>query len=268
MMPYVTGEREGEFPLHLDVCKRMLPYFFAACNWNYARDGIAYVQMMENFPGNVLNRLMKGEHVLWLLDGLWNAIWMDMTIESIYMSMGKGLSRLIGVTTRERTAKVWVNDHHLCRDLLSELNTLRNSENVGTTRHKEEEDRRIKSNQLDRKMLQNTWEKCIHPLSVDTHNNLRTLVNIYTGEEDGEHVNVSKAVEIEQKQMVQFCGSLPQGFRKRLSTKVVTMADSKKTKMKSVVAPFNTNLSSLVSFNCWGRTNSISQHSLTMSCLL
>ena len=70
MMLYVRAEREGEFALHLDACKRMLPYFLAASHWNYARDGIAYVQMMENLPGNVLNPLMKGEHVVRLRDGL------------------------------------------------------------------------------------------------------------------------------------------------------------------------------------------------------
>ena len=89
MMLYARLER-GEFALHLDVCKRMLSYFFAASHWNYARDGIAYVQMMDNLPGNVWNPLMKQEHVVTLQDGLWNAIWMDMTIESTYMRMGIG----------------------------------------------------------------------------------------------------------------------------------------------------------------------------------
>ena len=70
MMLYVRAEREGELALHLDVGKRMLPYFLAASHWNYARDGTAYVQMMENLPGNVLNPLMKGEHVVRLRDGL------------------------------------------------------------------------------------------------------------------------------------------------------------------------------------------------------
>ena len=96
MMLYARLER-GEFALHLDVCKRMLSYFFAASHWNYARDGIAYVQMMDNLPGNVWNPLMKQEHVVTLQDGLWNAIWMDMTIESTYMRMGIGPSGPISV---------------------------------------------------------------------------------------------------------------------------------------------------------------------------
>ena len=178
MMLYVRGEIEGEFALHLDVCNMMLSYFFAASHWNYDRDGIAYVQMMENIPGNVLNPLMKGEHVVRLQERLWNAVWMDMAIESTYMGMGKGPLGLIGVTTQERTVKVWVNGHNLCNELLSELNILRNNDNVDRTKHNEEGDGRIKADQLDRKKLQNTLEKWIHPLSVDTHKNSRTLVNI------------------------------------------------------------------------------------------
>ena len=159
-------------------------------------------------------------------------MWMDIAIESTYMRMGKGPLSLIGVTTQEMTVKVWANGHSLCNELLSELDTLTNSDNVHRTKHKEEGDGRIKADQLDRKKLQNTLEKCIHPLSVDTHKNSRTLVNIYTGEEAGEDVNVNKAVEIGQKQMVEFSTSVPQGFRKTLSTKLVTMAKSKKTKRR------------------------------------
>ena len=54
IMLYVKAEREGEFALHLDVCRKMLPYFFVACHWNYAADGAVYVQLMENLPGYVL----------------------------------------------------------------------------------------------------------------------------------------------------------------------------------------------------------------------
>ena len=242
IMLYVRAEREGEFALHHDVCKKMLPYFFAACHWNYARDGVVYVQMMENLPGYVLNPLMKREHIVRLHEVLWNSISTDMAIESTCMKIGKGPSGLIGVTTQERTVKVWANGHHLCSNLLSELDNLRSSDSKDRTKHNEEGYGRIKADQIDRKKLQDNLEKCIHPLQVDTHKNWNTLVNIYTGEEVGEDVNVNKAVEIGQKQMKEFCSSLPQGFRERLSTKVKSMAESKKTKQISVVAPFNTEL--------------------------
>ena len=82
------------------------------------------------------------------------------------------------------------------------------------------------------KSYRTPWKNVFIPLSVKTNKNSRTLVNIYTCEEAGEDVNVNKAVEIGQKQMVEFCTSVPQGFRETLSTKFVTMAKSKKTKRR------------------------------------
>ena len=238
MRLYVRAEREGEFALHLDVCKRMLPYFFAASHWKYARDGVAYVQMMENLPDNVLNPLIKGQHIVRLQDRLGNAIWTDMAIESTYMRMEKGPLGLTGARTQESTVKVWANGHHLCNELLLGLDTLRNSDKADRTKHNEEGDEKIKADQL----LQNILEKHSHPHLVDTHKNLVSLVNIYTIEKAGENVDVNKAVENGQEQMAEFCASLPQGFRGRLATKVVAMAESKKTKRRLVVIPFSTEL--------------------------
>ena len=141
--------------------------------------------MMENPPGNVLNPLIKREHVVRLQHRFWYAIWMNMAIESTYMRIGKEPSGLISVTTQKRTVKVWANSYHLCNELLSELDTLTNSDNVDRTKHKQEGDGRIKVDKLDRKKLQNTLEKCIHTLSLETHKHSRTLVNIYTDKEAG-----------------------------------------------------------------------------------
>ena len=91
-------------------------------------------------------------------------------------------------------------------------------------------------------MLQNTLEKYTHPHLIDTHINSGSLVNIYTVEKAGKNFDINKAVENGQKQMAEFCASLPQGFRGRLATKVVAMAESKKTKRRFVVVPFNTEL--------------------------
>ena len=63
---YIRAEREGEFALHLHPCKDMLPYFFAAGHWNYARDGVAYVRMMEKLPPSLLDHFMKSELVIHL----------------------------------------------------------------------------------------------------------------------------------------------------------------------------------------------------------
>ncbi len=39
MMQYVQAEREADWPLHLATVKNMMPLFFAAAHFNYARYG-------------------------------------------------------------------------------------------------------------------------------------------------------------------------------------------------------------------------------------
>ena len=68
----------------------MVPYFFAASHWNYARDSIVYLRTMENLPNSLYDKFMRGEHIVRLRDGDFNGIWTDMGIESTYMKVGKG----------------------------------------------------------------------------------------------------------------------------------------------------------------------------------
>ena len=53
ILMHLRAEREGDFALCHLKCKLMLPYFFAALHWNYARDGIVYLSSLEK-SGNIL----------------------------------------------------------------------------------------------------------------------------------------------------------------------------------------------------------------------
>ena len=72
------------------VCKKMIPYFFAAGHWNYARESMVYLRSIEKMPTNLLNRFMNGKHEIRIKDGLFNGIASDMAIETTYMKVGKG----------------------------------------------------------------------------------------------------------------------------------------------------------------------------------
>ena len=61
--------------------------------------------------------------------------------------------------------------------------------------HKEENLERITLDAEDRKKIRITLGKCIHPLQVDSHAS-NVLVNIYTGEESDQSINVNKAAEL------------------------------------------------------------------------
>ena len=210
----------------------MLPYLFAAGHWNYARDGVAYVRMMEKLPNSLHDPFMKGEHVIHLSKGLRNGIWMDMGMETTYMKIGKGPAGLIGITTNARSVQIWANGHHLCSELLTELEGLRNNgdgKNEGKRTHKEEGKGRIQSDAQERRKLQLAVKNCIHTFETESHIPDK-LVNIYTGEEAADNVNVNKSIEIGNQQLTHFQNSLPEGFREKLSSKVTTMAEGKKQK--------------------------------------
>ena len=70
MLQYIRAEREGEFPFHLYACKKRFHiYFLAAGARNYVKDGIYYLRSMEKFSGDILNKFMKGEHVMSIKKG-------------------------------------------------------------------------------------------------------------------------------------------------------------------------------------------------------
>ena len=142
---------------------------------------------------------------------------------------------MIGVTTNDRSVSIWANSHHLCGELLTELDDQRiNHRASSDTKHKEEGEGRIKSDYEDRSKIKTALDKCIHPLEVKSHAS-NILVNIYTGEESDKSTNVYKAAELGEEQMQQFQKEVPDGFRNTLTTKVVlmTLARTRRRKRKT-----------------------------------
>ena len=86
----------------------------------------------------------------------------------------------------------------------------------------------------DRLKIRSALVTFIHPLKLERHS-ANILVNIY---------NVNKSLEIGIDPMNKFQESLPEGFRVKLSTKVVTMAAGRKTSQKktNAVKPYNADL--------------------------
>ena len=67
-------------------------------------------------------------------------------------------------------------------------------------------------------------------------------MNIYTGEEAADNINVHKSIEIRNQQLTDFQNSLPEGFKEKLSSKVTTMAEGKKQKKSATKESCNTEL--------------------------
>ena len=226
IMNFVRAEREADWLLHLQACKLMLPYFFAAGHVHYARYGLCYLRAMEALPEEVLDRFMKGEHVMRHQRGLWNGLWSDMFIETTFMRYGHAPNGIIGITLKPDTLKVWALSLHTCSSLEAALDEmLENSGNQGNE-HKEEKKARIENDNKDREAIRTRLQKCIDPLDPEKHP--QDLVNIATGLHGTPEVNVHEAVKKGFKQMCEFGEKLPDGFHETIHKTVTTMVATKK----------------------------------------
>lgn len=226
IMKYVRAEREADWPLHLAAVQEMMPLFFAASHFNYARYGLYYLREMESMPEDVRQRFMKGEHTMHHNPGVFNGIWSDMAIETTYMRYGHGQSGIIGITLKPETLKTWAYSLHSCNTIISHLDHMRTQEQcrpISQTHHKEETKARMKTDAKDRQALREKLEVCIDPLQTD--NNQEGLVNIVTGQLLTQpSLNVDKAAEIGSKQMEEFEKTWPASFHETLQKRVTTMA--------------------------------------------
>ena len=107
IMKYIRAEREADWCLHLACVREMMPLFFAASHYNYARYGLYYIRTMAAMPEDVRQHFVNGEHIMHHNPGLFNGIWSDMAIETTFMRYGHGQSGIIGITLRPETLKTW-----------------------------------------------------------------------------------------------------------------------------------------------------------------
>ena len=57
VLGFFGPERECDWCLHLRAVKLMMPYFFAAAHFNYARYGLYYLRKMETLPKSLLKNV-------------------------------------------------------------------------------------------------------------------------------------------------------------------------------------------------------------------
>lgn len=229
MMLYVRAEREGNWPLHIEVVRKMLPYFFAAGHQNYARYGLFYLRAMEKMPVSVMKNFLNGDHVMRHRPGLWNGIWSDMWIETTFMRFGHGLNGIIGITLKPETLKTWALSLHICTQLEEDLLNISQEEcqqKAKQHKHKEEMKARIGKDNKDREGLRHQLQNYIDPLKPESHP--LQLLNIATGRLCPDNINVVDEVEIGTIQMKDFENGWPKSFYDRIPQKVTTMVATKK----------------------------------------
>ena len=86
--------------LHLVGLEAMIPYFLAACQFNYARYGLYHLRSMAALPDDCPAKFMTAEHTMHHIPGIWNGIWSDMNIDTTFMRYEHGKRGIMGVTLK------------------------------------------------------------------------------------------------------------------------------------------------------------------------
>jgi len=141
---FLRAEREGDWLLHLYCVKQMLPYFFSAGHWNYARYGFWYLcEMQGALPDAAKEMFMTGDHVCRHREGVWNAVFSDQFREQTYIRYGKAKGGLVGLILSSDQVAGWVLSYHIGNMVslsMDDMFQTNDDENAGTEmkRHKEE----------------------------------------------------------------------------------------------------------------------------------
>lgn len=124
---------------------------------------------MEKWPQELLWKLIKGKHIIRLVQGYWNGILLDMCIETIFIRIEKGSGGIVRVILKQGVVKKRVNSLHICTEILKDLNKMQDQEICKYLEfHKEEAKDWIKWRRIPRWPERHT-EKLHNPLDTDMY---------------------------------------------------------------------------------------------------
>ena len=99
----------------------MLPYFFSASHHNYARYSTYQLNGMNQLSSAILEKLLRCEHTPRNQKEIWDGIWSDIFMETLFMRFGKDPGCMVCVPLIEASVKTWSFGLHICKDLLYSL---------------------------------------------------------------------------------------------------------------------------------------------------
>lgn len=198
---FIEAERMGNWKLHLDCVRTMLPIFYATGHIQYAKSCQLYLQDMDSLH----LKMPHSEYQKFTADGYftirrsekyWSGVWSDMTIEQTLMKNMKSIGGIThGRGFTESVLKKWVLGlpvaHHLCES----VERFSGVQTCSSYQHIELRESRIGK---DEENVQ-TFVEWLHQHSpfIVTEG----LVSLSTGMVAPEHINCYKAKDIGKKMM-------------------------------------------------------------------
>ena len=106
---FIRAERSGDWDLHLQCVRNMLPYFHATGHHLYAKSTHLYLQDMENLAQEDYD-LMSRNFTIRRTKKFWSGVWSDMTIEQTLMrSMHAAGGLTHGRGMKDNVISQWIN---------------------------------------------------------------------------------------------------------------------------------------------------------------
>jgi hypothetical protein len=225
---FIKAERTGDWNMHLQTVREMLPYFAAAGHNLYAKSAYVYLQKMLEIPEShpdIHTSFLNGHHVIHRSDRYWAGLSTDLVIEQVLMRSVKssgGLTRGRGMTELQRL--VWLLSMPACADVCNAMQELSGVNCDSSEQHKDSTQSRIKRDMDDTyKILKILSE--LNPFGPDP--SLRGLVS---GLSAHESVNVDDAKDIGESIINSMCGQCVSSISFQRKRQAITLAS--KTSLK------------------------------------
>ncbi|CAG2218584.1 Kinesin heavy chain,Kinesin-like protein KIN-14Q,Kinesin-like protein KIF18B,Kinesin-like protein KIF3B,Kinesin-like protein KIN-12D,Kinesin-like protein KIN-7I,Chromosome-associated kinesin KIF4,Kinesin-like protein KIN-12B,Kinesin-like protein KIN-12E,Kinesin-like protein 5,Kinesin-II 85 kDa subunit,Kinesin-II 95 kDa subunit,Kinesin-like protein KIF15-A,Kinesin-related protein 3,Kinesin-like protein unc-104,Kinesin-like protein KIF18A,Kinesin-like protein KIN-14P,Kinesin-1 heavy chain,Kinesin-like protei len=191
---FIKAERTGNWTLHLESLKAMLPYFTASGHNLYAKSAWIYINQMEclkEHNAEVAALFEAGYHVIRRTDQYWAGISSDLAIEQALMRSIKttgGLTRGRGMSESQRA--LWILSMPDCAEVNNAMMSFTGTKFYSSDQHKEDGVSRKKRDTKDTMIFASFLEER-NPFIEE-----EGMRNIETGVSATSDVNADRAKDI------------------------------------------------------------------------
>ena len=226
---FIEAERTGNWELHLQSLRDMLPFYAAAGLNLYAKSVYIYLQQMlelNSKHADVLELFKKGFHVIRRSDRFWAGLSSDLVIEQVLMRSVKssgGLTHGRGMAESQRAQ--WLLSMPACASISSAMQEFTSRCYASSGQHKEmTKTRQARDDEDSRALLGYLQER--NPFDCDL-----SMRNISTGITADCTVNVDRAKEVGETILKSMVGNNVQEYTFKKKNHLVTMGQKKSIKV-------------------------------------
>lgn len=227
---FLKAERTGNWELHLQSVREMLPFWAASGHNLYTKSAYVYLQMMLDLPEShpdVYKMFMQGYHVVRRSDRYWAGLSTDLIIEQVLMRSVKthgGLTRGKGMSETQRL--IWVLSMPACADINETMQKLTGVKYETSDQHKDiSTARQVRDTKDTLALIDYLRER--DPFAEND-----SLFNIANGMSAKEGVNVEQTGNIGERILSSMTGKAVDEYTFKKADQVVTLASHSTVKVK------------------------------------